>query len=1035
MSDEEKSVPTDGIDYGDTMVVWPSKGNLPAGKPGGSQLSPGLSLGPGWQDWSSDGIATPQGLTVWMIPQRLTLDQTVEDGDWPGWSMMLYQGMWEQHPVSRAIEVLRQNLASGLPEPSRPAVVPFARLEPGAVLPEGISRAVTFLPLSAVTDVPATALPGEPGKITVQQRVSDMVKEGKQYLTIMGGKAMTVPVVDAKPVKDMQPGSNRFLKKTYQASVAPGLPNMVFTTNLLERPLGFPHGYQPNTDGVILEQGAYGPAGYTVASNNLDVIIRFPAESGVQPLYVSTVEFTGADELKQRQEVENNAKAAELGKAKAEADARAAAEAAARAKAEADARAAAEAVARAKAEADARAAAKAKSDAEARERERQNIESLPPELNFTPVPAYTNEMVEKAEAAMSQPGVMALPLIPRMMNLSVAGSGVVPMTPEANFLTGNTLGRAAGMLADWVVSAEAVTASVLVAVFWSPEAGKGSDQVKGRDMEALFATQPVLLKSDMSFESIRPGMGSIELPVRASLVEENGQLALRLLKTGVGGLSPVVRILESVRDSDTGLDKIIVPGLNGSRAREVIVNPSADGMPEGMFPGHGDALPHTPLNNAVSVKPEVEDTDEPLQVEDYPVPGVGQLQDFIYWQVFPDGSSYRPVYVVMTPETGNLVAEVVTVPSLNGIGVFTTQGSNIYAAQKMTVFPDEMVNRAATMLLNSAEQESEVEVATFEVNEGNELYAPAVIALSAKALTSDGYFYTSGDNEFASLNVRAILADDGGKYTLGLRKTDWQNERIPVLKAERDPVTGMDVIQVPAMAGEPPLTILINPAHVPQAPGHTGSQDLVPSGPLHTGAQVNPVPVLTVTTTPVADDVTFRDFIYWQPDAEGSGVVPVYVVLSSPYGETNAKGKYSGRDYNKDKAGGPILDLDWRTAIIDQEGVDKVKLHTARFGESAGNMVMIDRLDGILKGELQPTDTDKRFYTHEIRELERYRNLGIKDGEVPHSVLEQKAVWNNTHTATLEDYKISEKEQALYTDEALQAAYKQELKDAIGGGE
>jgi hypothetical protein len=28
---------------------------------------------------------------------------------------------------------------------------------------------------------------------------------------------------------------------------------------------------------------------------------------------------------------------------------------------------------------------------------------------------------------------------------------------------------------------------------------------------------------------------------------------------------------------------------------------------------------------------------------------------------------------------------------------------------------------------------------------------------------------------------------------------------------------------------------------------------------------------------------------------------------------------------------------------------------------------MIARLEKILQGELQPTDTDKRFYTHEIR--------------------------------------------------------------------
>lgn len=108
-------------------------------------------------------------------------------------------------------------------------------------------------------------------------------------------------------------------------------------------------------------------------------------------------------------------------------------------------------------------------------------------------------------------------------------------------------------------------------------------------------------------------------------------------------------------------------------------------------------------------------------------------------------------------------------------------------------------------------------------------------------------------------------------------------------------------------------------------------------------------------------------------------------------------------------------------------------MHTGRFAESDANKIMIDRLEKILKGELQTTDTDKRYYTHEISELERYRNLGIKDGEVPKTVQEQKSVWNNTHTATLEDYKVNEKEQPLYTDDALQAAYDQELKNALGG--
>lgn len=77
------------------------------------------------------------------------------------------------------------------------------------------------------------------------------------------------------------------------------------------------------------------------------------------------------------------------------------------------------------------------------------------------------------------------------------------------------------------------------------------------------------------------------------------------------------------------------------------------------------------------------------------------------------------------------------------------------------------------------------------------------------------------------------------------------------------------------------------------------------------------------------------------------------------------------------------------------------------------------------KGELQPTDIDKRFYTHEIRELERYRNLDVEDGKLPYNSGE---VWNNTHTATLEDYQLGNDEALLYTREALEAAEEQDLR-------
>ncbi|WP_193386911.1 S-type pyocin domain-containing protein, partial [Yersinia pestis] len=70
----------------------------------------------------------------------------------------------------------------------------------------------------------------------------------------------------------------------------------------------------------------------------------------------------------------------------------------------------------------------------------------------------------------------------------------------------------------------------------------------------------------------------------------------------------------------------------------------------------------------------------------------------------------------------------------------------------------------------------------------------------------------------------------------------------------------------------------------------------------------------------------FHDYIIWFP--ADSGLEPVYVYLNSPYGKTTAKGKYSGRDFNPDKAGGPIKNLDWKEIKIRGEGVDEVKLHT-----------------------------------------------------------------------------------------------------------
>lgn len=172
-----------------------------------------------------------------------------------------------------------------------------------------------------------------------------------------------------------------------------------------------------------------------------------------------------------------------------------------------------------------------------------------------------------------------------------------------------------------------------------------------------------------------------------------------------------------------------------------------------------------------------------------------------------------------------------------------------------------------------------------------------------------------------------------------------------------------------------------------------------------------------IDTSPALDLYSFGGFVYIFPIE--SGIPPQYIVFNSPYEGATTTGEHSGREYDPEQTGGPTLDLEWNNATASQEGVESVKLHTSRFPSSDANKVMIDRLERILRGELEMTDTDQRYYTHEIRELERFRALGYADGELPD---ENSSIWNNVHTATLEDYKLIDDETLLYTAEALAAA-------------
>jgi hypothetical protein len=127
---------------------------------------------------------------------------------------------------------------------------------------------------------------------------------------------------------------------------------------------------------------------------------------------------------------------------------------------------------------------------------------------------------------------------------------------------------------------------------------------------------------------------------------------------------------------------------------------------------------------------------------------------------------------------------------------------------------------------------------------------------------------------------------------------------------------------------------------------------------------------------------------------------------------TGARGLASGREFDPETAGGPIQQLDAGKARITNEGVQEATAHLQRFTGGgpleAPERAMLDRLTSIAAGDMEPTSYDLNFYTHELDEAGRYAQLGFgPESGVDLGSPEMYDVWNNVHTAALEDYGAS----------------------------
>jgi hypothetical protein len=293
-----------------------------------------------------------------------------------------------------------------------------------------------------------------------------------------------------------------------------------------------------------------------------------------------------------------------------------------------------------------------------------------------------------------------------------------------------------------------------------------------------------------------------------------------------------------------------------------------------------------------------------------------------------------------------------------------------------------------------------------------ERYPQTVLKLSGSAVLPDA---PSNLNEIAAtegtIGLPYRIYGDLGQYTLVATPAGGSiSSAVPVRALEFDQKTKSYSF---TSADTPPITLSFPIIHWDNS--STTSPARPVEVPRYSGVELLPL-LVQPEPLPASELPDFRDCIYCFPI--NSGLRPIYIVFNSPYEGATTRGKYSGRPFNPAKAGGPILDLDWTNATVTKAGIDLVKLHTGRFEPSDSNVIMVDRLERILEGKLVATAIDKRFYTHELRELERFRTLGVADGVKPN---DEGVTWNNTHAATLEDYKLNDAPELLYTPDALEA--------------
>ena len=295
-------------------------------------------------------------------------------------------------------------------------------------------------------------------------------------------------------------------------------------------------------------------------------------------------------------------------------------------------------------EREAAAKAKALADKAAAEKAEADRKALFAKAGIQDTPVYTAEMVKAANAMLSAGSSLVLSRAPGMIQLSASGVGTFPFNSGLAGWEASALWRGVDVLARIapVASAVVTVATVLTLIRSAldiPAVGEGSDRVPGRNIDMLAAQASLYTAMKTK---IQPGMETVDLPVRGYISDEgNGRQSVNLVRTGTGGISATVPVLNAVRDKTTGLDKITVPAVVGAPSRTILVNPFPVGPNVPAHTGNESPVPVTPVHTGTEVKQADSIVTTTLPAADIPA-----LQDFIYWQPDATGTGVEPIYVM-----------------------------------------------------------------------------------------------------------------------------------------------------------------------------------------------------------------------------------------------------------------------------------------------------------------------------------------------------------------------------------------------------